>query len=146
MDITIMSRQRKETVDRDELLQFLDSLGSLQSADPADSLGICLVNDDGMREHNLRYRGLDLPTDVLSFPAADETSVDGSRSLGDILISVTTARRQATEAGHTLHCELKRLLLHGYLHLLGFDHETDEGQMEKRERMLANQLLPEARR
>jgi probable rRNA maturation factor len=146
MDITIISRQRKEKIDHDELEQFLEALGSRQPAEPADALGICLVNDEIMRDYNYRFRGFDRSTDVLSFPADDEPCVDGSRPLGDILISVPTARRQATEAGHTLQCELKRLLLHGYLHLLGFDHETDEGRMEKRERYLMRQLLPEAQR
>jgi probable rRNA maturation factor len=78
---------------------------------------------------NRRYRDKDKTTDVLSFPG------DGGH-LGDILISVPVARRQAGEAGHDVERELKVLLLHGVLHCMGYDHETDEGEMERLERRL----------
>lgn len=95
-----------------------------------------------MREFNQRYRDKDVPTDVLSFPGDDEPEPDGSRHLGDIVISVATAGRQAQSRGHSLPRELKRLTLHGYLHLLGYDHETDDGAMLRLERRLVRRLLP----
>ena len=95
-----------------------------------------------MREFNHRYREKDTTTDVLSFPGDEEPEPDGSVHLGDIVISVATAARQARELGHSLPRELKRLLLHGYLHLLGYDHETDDGTMLRLERRLVRRLLP----
>ena len=95
----------------------------------AESLGVRFVGDREMRRVNRRFRGKDKTTDVLSFPG-------DSGHLGDILISVPTARRQAAAAGHAVDRELKTLLLHGVLHCLGYDHETDEGEMERLERRL----------
>jgi len=111
---------------------------------PRGDVALCLVSDDRMREFNRRYRGKDAPTDVLSFPGDDEPEPDGSFHLGDIVIAVPTASRQAASLGHTLPRELKRLALHGYLHLLGYDHETDDGTMLRLERRLARRLLPAA--
>lgn len=100
----------------------------------AESLGVRFVGDREMRRVNRRFRGKDKTTDVLSFPG-------DSGHLGDILISVPTARRQAAAAGHAVDRELKTLLLHGVLHCLGYDHETDEGEMERLERRLRRTWL-----
>ncbi len=100
---------------------------------------IALVCDRKMRDLNLRYRGVDRATDVLSFPAADEAAPGapgGARHLGDIVIATGVARRQARAAGHRLGAELRCLALHGLLHLLGYDHERDTGQMERLESRL----------
>jgi rRNA maturation RNase YbeY len=97
------------------------------------SLGVRFASDRELRRVNRDYRGKDKPTDVLSFPG--ETTEDGHH-LGDILISVPTARRQAAERGHPPERELKILLLHGLLHCLGYDHEADQGEMERLERRL----------
>jgi probable rRNA maturation factor len=102
-------------------------------APKAGSLAARLTSDAEVRRLNRRFRGKDKPTDVLSFPG--ETTADGYH-VGDIVISVPTARRQAAEAEHTLARELRILLLHGLLHCLGYDHETDDGAMERRERRL----------
>lgn len=99
----------------------------------AGSLAARLTSDAEVQRLNRRFRGLDKPTDVLSFPG--ETTADGYH-VGDIVISVPTARRQAAEAGHSLVRELRVLLLHGLLHCLGYDHETDSGTMERKERRL----------
>jgi probable rRNA maturation factor len=99
-----------------------------------ESLGVRFVGDREMRRVNRQFREKDKPTDVLSFPG-EETH------LGDILISVPTARRQAGEAGHGIDRELKTLLLHGVLHCLGYDHETDDGEMERLERRLRKKWL-----
>lgn len=101
------------------------------------------VSDGRMRDLNNRYRQIDRPTDVLSFPAMDgETAFPEDRSLGDVIISVETAWRQAEEAGHPLEAELDRLLVHGLLHLLGHDHQTaaERKQMQSRERRLLKSL------
>ena len=88
-----------------------------------------------MRELNRRYRGVDRATDVLSFPAgADARAPD--RPLGDIVIARGVAIRQARATGHSPADELKVLALHGLLHLLGYDHEEDEGEMARLERRL----------
>jgi len=98
-------------------------------APEAESLGVRFVGDREMRRVNRQFRGKDKTTDVLSFPG-DEGH------LGDILVSIPTARRQATEAGQGVDREIKTLLLHGILHCLGHDHETDQGEMERLERRL----------
>lgn len=101
------------------------------------TLGVRFASDRELRRVNRDYRGKDRPTDVLSFPGGpqEETEEDG-RHVGDILISVPTARRQAAERGHPPGRELRTLLLHGLLHCLGYDHETDQGEMERLERRL----------
>ncbi len=96
--------------------------------------GVCvaLVSDARIRALNREYRGADTPTDVLSFPSGPE----GDPSLGDIVSATGVARRQAAAAGHALSTELKVLALHGLLHLLGYDHETDGGKMARLEQLL----------
>jgi probable rRNA maturation factor len=93
------------------------------------------ASDREVRRVNRDYRGKDKPTDVLSFPGGPGEE-DGGYHVGDILISIPTARRQALERGHSVERELKVLLLHGLLHCLGYDHEVDQGEMERRERRL----------
>ncbi|MGA8043270.1 MAG: rRNA maturation RNase YbeY, partial [Terracidiphilus sp.] len=95
-----------------------------------------LTTDRGIRRLNREFRGKDKATDVLSFPAAEMAGDEA----GDLAISVETARKQAFEQGHALGTELKVLMLHGLLHLAGYDHETDEGQMARRERALRAKL------
>ncbi len=85
-------------------------------------LSIILADDARLHELNLNYLGVDAPTDVLSFPAAETDPETGARYLGDILISVPRARAQAEAAGHALEAELQLLVVHGVLHLLGHDH------------------------
>jgi probable rRNA maturation factor len=88
----------------------------------------CLITTDAeLRRLNRDFRGLDYPTDVLSFPSG------GEESLGDLAISVPRARAQAREFGHTVQDEIGILMLHGLLHLLGMDHETDNGRMARAE-------------
>jgi probable rRNA maturation factor len=109
-------------------------------------LSILLVGDRTMRSLNRRYRGKDRTTDVLSFSLREgQGAVASHRLLGDIVISVPAARRQAREAGHSLRAEVDRLLVHGLLHLLGYDHErgkAEERRMRARERRLQEALRP----
>ncbi len=112
-------------------------LAAVAPARARGTLSIVLVGDAAMRRLNREWRGKDYATDVLSFVNDDGPRVRGqARHLGDIVIATGVARRQATEAGHAYGTELKVLALHGLLHLLGYDHETDTGQMARAERRL----------
>lgn len=102
---------------------------------------VLLTTDAAIRKLNRRFRGKDKPTDVLSFPTAGSLAAEMA---GDLAISIPTARRQAAERGHSLAIEIKVLIMHGLLHLAGFDHEADAGQMARRERLLRGRLrLPQ---
>ena len=112
----------------------------------ASEVSVLFCADARMRTLNRRYRGKDKTTDVLAFPpgpgaASGSGSDAGSGSfLGDIVISVPYAAREARRREDTRSREIDRLLLHGFLHLLGYDHETDEGQMDALEGRLRRRL------
>jgi probable rRNA maturation factor len=151
----VMNRQRRIRVRVGDLEKFLASVRR-ELRVPADSISICLVTDAQIAKWNRAYRGKNRATDVLSFPA------DGARSgaklsqraksgkkftaratppyLGDIAISPAVAQRNARRYGRTLPEELRILVLHGALHLMGYDHETDAGQMDRREQTLRRKL------
>ncbi len=125
---------------------------------------VCFVDDRRMRDLNAAFRGRDRPTDVLSFPwgrasagpdrlgpsrpraaarvrrGAAGPAVEFEDFLGDVVISVDTARRNAQEAGHAMLNEIRWLILHGVLHLLGYDHERDHGEMTDLELKLRSRL------
>jgi probable rRNA maturation factor len=102
-------------------------------------VSVLLTGDRQMRRLNHEFRRKDYPTDVLSFPAP--ASLHEHRGMaGDLAISVDTAARQAAELGHPLATELQILALHGILHLAGYDHEIDDGQMARREAALRKRL------
>jgi len=111
-------------------------------------VSVLLTTDSAIRRLNRTFRGKNKATDVLSFPAAQPSLVSKTRPgaparqqvSGDLAISVETARRQAAEQGHSLAVEVKVLMLHGLLHLAGYDHENDDGKMERRERVLRERL------
>jgi probable rRNA maturation factor len=142
LDVTILNRQRTIPVNTDMLDTFIQRLAKRLEIEPATGLGLCLVSDDRMRKFNSQYRGLKRSTDVLSFGGERDEQPDGTVYLGDLVISVQTAARQATETGHSLEHELKLLILHGYLHLLGYDHNGDGGKMMRFQRRLEKDLLP----
>ena len=100
-------------------------------------VSVALVSDRRVRALNRRYRRKDYATDVLSFPGpTNPQSLSPDPFLGDIVIARGVARRQAREAGHSEQTELRVLALHGLLHLLGYDHERDNGRMFRVERRL----------
>ena len=102
---------------------------------------VLLTTDAAVKDLNKRFRGKNKATDVLSFPAEAMPGLKAAdRIAGDLAISVDTARKHAEEQGHSLLVEIKVLMLHGLLHLAGFDHEVDEGQMARREQMLRAKL------
>src|SRR5688572_10638822 len=108
---------------------------------PASAKGdlcVALVSDARMRALNRQFRGKDKVTDVLSFPAQTRGF------LGDIVIASGIAKQQAKEAGHSLNTEIRVLALHGLLHLLGYDHDADDGKMARVEARLRKKAgLPE---
>lgn len=105
------------------LEQIADFLG-------AGDVELVFVNDDEMRKINREHRGIDKATDVLSFPYEQ---VSGGL-MGSVVISTDTANRVASELGHSIECEIALLFLHGILHILGYDHEIDDGQMRGKEK------------
>ncbi len=126
--------------ERGKLAAWLAALVAELAPESA-SFGVRLASDREMRRLNRTYRGKDAPTDVLSFPG--QATPEGPH-LGDVVIAVRFARRQAEAAGHSSERELRILLLHGVLHCLGHDHETDGGRMERLERKLRRRWVPAA--
>ena len=149
MATEVVNRQRLTRIDTRRVANLADAtLGALvrQGTD----LTVAFVRDRVMRELNRQFRGIDRTTDVLSFPAEDAKhgaggvnliDAGGSKHLGDIVISTDMALRQANDAGHSFAREVDELVIHGVLHLCGYDHETDRGQMNRLELKLRNRLL-----
>ena len=131
--IEAVNRQRKRKIDTRAWETFAaraaNAIGQHES-----SATIAFVSDKNIRQLNRQFRGIDKATDVLSFPAEDQTN------LGDIAISVETAAAQAKENGLTFEGEVAQLILHGLLHLSGYDHETDSGEMNRLELRLRRKL------
>ena len=136
VEIILQNPNRYPEVRARRLRSWLSGLLATVAPD-AEGLGVRFCGDREMRRVNRELRHKDSTTDVLSFPGEDGY-------LGDILIAVPVARRQAAGArprGHGVERELKILLLHGVLHCLGYDHETDQGEMERLERRLRRTWL-----
>jgi probable rRNA maturation factor len=155
----ILNRQRAVRVARRPLDLFLRRVRRALGLGRAE-LTVCLVSDAEIARMNEMFRRKKGPTDVLSFPAAERSrksplrrarrvstnrtstaarskdKAEGVRYLGDVAISPATARRNAKRLGRALPNELRVLILHGTLHLLGYDHETDSGQMDRLEQRL----------
>jgi probable rRNA maturation factor len=123
----IINQQRKIKIEVQDFQAFTEkAIGHLAVGKTAT---IAFVSDKKMSQLNRDFRGKNSTTDVLSFPfEADEFDTDDT-FLGDIIISLEQAERQAIENNLTLELEVKQLILHGILHLLGYDHETDNGEM-----------------
>lgn len=142
----IVNRQRRLRAPVKDLGAFLARVqGALGIA--GREVTVALVSDSEITRLNRTFRGKDRATDVLSFPtngAAGKREKSGSRAaasyLGDIAIAAAVARRNARRNGRSYRDELRVLVLHGVLHLLGYDHETDEGQMNRLELRLRRRL------
>ena len=116
------------------LEQIADFLG-------AGDVELVFVSDDEMRKINRSHRGIDKATDVLSFPYEQVTG----GLMGSVVISTDTASRVAVQLGHGIECEIALLFLHGVLHILGYDHEIDGGQMrEKEKEVIEHFSLPDS--
>lgn len=133
--IEVVNRQRRRRIDRNAAARLarrvLDRIGHSDA-----TLTITFIRDPRMRELNRDYRGIDRPTDVLSFGYGS-----GDGELGDVVISVDTAERYAAELGLDFQREIDNLIIHGALHLAGYDHETDRGEMNRLEKRLRKEFL-----
>lgn len=140
--IEVVNKQRKLPIDCEQWQDFAARATKvLPAAAAAASVTIAFVSDRAMRELNLLWRHKRGTTDVLSFPAEqdDFERTEGLR-LGDVVISVEQAARQAKENGLSLDQELSQLILHGLIHLCGYDHSTDDGEMDRLELRLRGRL------
>ena len=138
--IELYNLQRKTKIDTDLLSEFAEVLAAKVSEATDKTFSVAIVPDRRMKELNFLFRGKDTTTDVLSFPHEPDDFDPDKSNLGDIVISAEQAARQAAENDLTLDGELKQLILHGLLHLCGYDHETDKGEMNARELQLRKKL------
>ena len=146
----ILNRQRRIPLAVGPLVSFCERV-QRELGFPEESVTVCFVSDPAIARMNRKFRDKRGPTDVLSFPA-HRSRARGARSLlrtrptrtdhyvGDIVISPETARRYARRRSHGLASELRVLILHGMIHLAGFDHENDSGEMMQLERRLRRRL------
>jgi probable rRNA maturation factor len=138
--IEIVNRQRRVAVDEGRWRAFAEKALKVVPAEGAGAT-VAFVSDRLMRELNRRWRGKRGTTDVLSFPAEQsEFERQAGATLGDVVISVEQAARQAAEHGLTFENEVEQLILHGLLHLCGYDHEADAGEMNRLELRLRRRL------
>jgi probable rRNA maturation factor len=146
MRVAVVTRRRTLSTSAAGLTAFTRALAGRAGTGGATDVTIVLAGDATLRRLNRTFRKKDKTTDVLSFPSGRDGHPDGSRPLGEIVISVPQAGRQAKAAGHARAIELRVLVIHGYLHLLGYDHEVDDGTMMRLQARLARALVPKARR
>jgi probable rRNA maturation factor len=131
--IEAVNRQRKRKIDTKAWETFAArAAAAIGHTEPSATLAF--VSDKTIRQLNRQFRGVDKVTDVLSFPAGEKSN------LGDVAISVETAAAQAKDNGLTFDEEVAQLILHGLLHLSGYDHETDNGKMNRLELRLRKKL------
>jgi probable rRNA maturation factor len=97
-------------------------------AEPKSDLTVLLSDDEHIQTLNRQFREVDSPTDVLAFPSGEKDPDSGARYLGDVIISFPQALKQASDAGHSAQAEMNLLVVHGVLHLLGYDHATITGE------------------
>jgi probable rRNA maturation factor len=150
----IVNRQRRVRIPVQDLNRFLAAVQKRLRV-PTGALTVALVSDLEMKRWNRAYRGKNRPTDVLSFslenaprtatkPAQHSSSSNRAKAkelyLGDIAIAPAVAQKNARRFGRTFVAEMRILILHGILHLMGYDHETDQGQMDRREGLLRRDL------
>ena len=159
LEVVAVKRQRRRRVDVARLTAVLR--GAAAALEVKGEVALVISGDRALRDLNRRYRGKDKPTDVLSVPGPCQSHAGGgpgsvrreecaacvgqTPGLGDIVISVDSAARNAKDLGRTLPQEMDVLALHGFLHVLGYDHETDDGAMERLERRLRKRLLAPSR-
>jgi probable rRNA maturation factor len=138
--VEVLNRQRRHKVQAKRWREFgARALKVISAADRHAT--IVFVSDAGIRKLNRQFRGKDSATDVLSFPSQPESfETDAEPNLGEIVISLDRAQAQAKENGLTLVSEVEQLILHGLLHLCGYDHETDKGEMNRLELKLRKKL------
>lgn len=142
-DVEVINRQRMRKIDREGVAglarRVLDRIGRADA-----TVTITFIRDSRMRQLNRDFRGIDRPTDVLSFgyneDDDDRTVIAEPGHLGDVVISVDSAERYGAELGLSFNREIDMLVIHGVLHLAGFDHETDNGEMNRLEKRLRKEF------
>ena len=147
-DIYINNQQDGHLISEDEIKNTIQKIYKSVNIEQKGELSVSFVNDDEIARLNLQYRQKEGPTDVLTFPQSEGMEMptpekqDYQPLLGDIIISTPTASRQAEQRGHSLKKEITILLIHGILHLYGYDHITDEqqGLMNKQEKIILSAL------
>ncbi|MGQ0540798.1 MAG: rRNA maturation RNase YbeY [Blastocatellia bacterium] len=136
----IVNLQRKIKIATAEFETFVASVRVVAVETDNREFSVAFVSDRRMKELNNLFRGKNDTTDVLSFPNEPDEFDPDKKNLGDIVISAEQAERQAKENKLSLEIEIKQLILHGLLHLCGYDHETDNGEMNARELELRDKL------
>jgi rRNA maturation RNase YbeY len=137
--IDVINLQRKVKLDTKQFREFVNLISSTVDEVHGKTFSVAFVSDDRMWRLNWSFRGKDSTTDVLSFPN-EPAPHEESDFLGDVVVSADQAARQAKENKLSLENEIKQLILHSVLHLCGYDHESDDGEMNARELEL-RQLL-----
>jgi probable rRNA maturation factor len=135
----ILNRQRRVPVAVQPLQKFYERVRQ-ELQFPPESVTVQLISDDAMARLNQTFRKKRGPTDVLSFPSKRTRPGENEKYVGDIAISPETARRNARRFSRALGVEMRVLILHGMIHLAGFDHESDDGEMDRLERRLRRRL------
>jgi probable rRNA maturation factor len=138
----IINQQRKIKIETDGFQKFAERAVDAINEAKGKDLTVAFVSDRRIKELNNIFRDKNKTTDVLSFPYEPDRYdyLETENFLGDIVISVEQAERQARENNLTLDTEIKQLILHGLLHLVGYDHETDGGEMDRLELKLRRKL------
>jgi probable rRNA maturation factor len=143
MEILIKNQQKITKLNQRKIKGIIKKVLQNLKVDKEIEISVLFTDDKFIRSLNNKYRGIDKPTDVLSFSlqegALKYPEVESDKLLGDIIISVETAQRQADTLNHTIEKELAVLLIHGLLHLTGYDHEKYEGYKIMREK--ENEML-----
>ncbi|KAF0207397.1 MAG: rRNA maturation RNase YbeY [Actinomycetota bacterium] len=147
MQVSITSHREPEPLNFEGFERLALFALKLEAAPELSELSIALVDEEEMAHLNEQYRGIAGPTDVLSFGCDDPCVAGGDEpiTLGDVIIAPTVALRQAAELGTTIEAELNLLLVHGILHLLGYDHEADDdaAAMQARETVVLDAYAAE---
>lgn len=140
--VEIINQQRKIKIETSDYQSFAETAVKTIKEARGKELSIAFVSDRKIKELNKIFRDKNLTTDVLSFPYEPDQYdyLETENFLGDIVISLEQAKRQASENNLTLELEIKQLILHGILHLCGYDHETDSGEMNALELELREKL------
>ena len=138
--IVVHNLQKKISIDKPLVEHFVSLLSENALTDNNKTFTVAFISDSRMKQLNELFRGKTTTTDVLSFPHERDEFDPDKDNLGDIVISAEQAQKQAGENGLTLDAEIKQLILHGLLHLCGYDHETDNGEMNARELDLREKL------
>jgi probable rRNA maturation factor len=142
-ELVVVNLQKKLPLDTKAFRAFARVLIDGVAEANGRNFSVAFVSDRRMAELNSLFRGKAATTDVLSFPHEPDEFDPDQTNLGDIVISAEQADRQAGENGLSLDAEIKQLILHGVLHLCGYDHETDNGEMDARELVLRKELALE---